>query len=55
MKPRLTLRNLSTSFRDWKNDRCKKNLHIFNDTQSINKDYTKSVITCTNCNLIKLS
>ena len=26
-----------------------------NEQENINKDYTKSVITCTNCNSIKLS
>jgi hypothetical protein len=46
----MTLKNLTTSFQDWKYDRCNKGLHSFNEEVLIHKDFAKPVYTCSNCN-----
>ena len=48
---KLTLTNLTTSFQDWKDNRCNKGLHAFNDDAIIDMHYAKPVFICSNCNL----
>jgi hypothetical protein len=51
----MTLTNLTTSFSDWKVNRCKKGLHTFNQNKYIDKDYAKPVVSCINCNTKKIA
>ena len=47
----LTLTDLTTSFQDWKNNRCNRGLHTFNDNAFIDRNYAKPVVICSNCQL----